>query len=93
MAVEKLVLDLSNPLLKSVEYYDEDSENFINDLYVTTVNITIAYSILNILFYFFVLYRQIQHLQFCLISEMRLAKLFIKEDTEAGSQPATGQST
>lgn len=56
MEIEKLVLDLSDPLEKSVEYYDEDSEDFINQLYDTTVNITIAYSILNILFYFLVLF-------------------------------------
>ena len=55
----KLVLDLSKPLLKSVEYYDEDSEDFINNLYDITVNITIGYSILNIAFYFLILFGQL----------------------------------
>ena len=54
--VENLITDIFNPLQKSFSYYNDDSEDFLNELYRTTVDITITYSILNVAFYFLVLY-------------------------------------
>lgn len=56
LEVEKLVTDIFNPLQKSFEYYKADSEDFINGFYEATFNITVAYSILNVFFYFLVLF-------------------------------------
>lgn len=87
------MLDLSDPLLRSIDYYDEDGEDFINQLYDTTVNITIAYSILNILFYFFVLFGQLKQLNACLVAEVKLFRIFQKDDDKYGTQGATVVST
>ena len=60
--MEKLVLDLTEPLSDSLNYYDDDGEEVIDKLYDVTVDVTIAYSIINIAFYFFVLYGQLKRL-------------------------------
>ena len=62
LELEKLVLDLTEPLADSMDYYDDDGKNIISTLYDTTVSITITYSILNVTFYFLVLYGQLKRL-------------------------------
>jgi hypothetical protein len=67
--VEEIVEALVEPLQLSVEYYDEDSADFIETLFQTTVSLTIGFSFALVLYYFTIIYILLQRLQNVMVNE------------------------
>jgi hypothetical protein len=68
-SIEALASALESPLSIAVDLYDTDSANFIDGLYKITVDLTIAFSTLIMVYYFVAIYTMMNKLRSVMIDE------------------------
>jgi hypothetical protein len=92
MEVENIATALEEPLAISVEWYDDDSKDYIDILYDVTVQITVGFSLAIILYYYFIIRVILTRLGKMMCEEFRFRSLLPKTMDDAtgslASEPA-----
>jgi hypothetical protein len=85
LETERIADALQEPLGLSVEYYDADSADYIDLLYSVTVQITISFSIVIIIYYFLIIHTVLTRLGSMMNDEFRFCALLPKLADEGQS--------
>jgi hypothetical protein len=90
--VEDLVKALEEPLGRSVNLYDDDSAELIEQLFNTTVSLTIGFSFALVLYYVTIIWALLNRLKYIMLSEFRFYMFLPKNHVGLDESNASSES-